>query len=58
MYSVNMLTLSQYAERKGLSRQRIHKLLTQRRIPGAKKVKSPGVKGGYLWMIPPTAKIG
>jgi hypothetical protein len=52
-----MLTISQFAKRRGCSRQYIHNLLIDRRIKGAVKVKSQGVKGGWIWMIPRAAKI-
>jgi GTP-sensing pleiotropic transcriptional regulator CodY len=52
-----MLTLTEYADRKGVSRQYICKLLKDKRIKGARKVRSAGVKGGWLWMIPKAAKI-
>ena len=52
-----MLTISEFAARKGVSRQYVHKLLQNKRLSGARKVKSPGTKGGWLWMIPKNAKI-
>lgn len=52
-----MLTLSEFATRKGVSRQYVHTLLKNKRLQGARKVKSPGVKGGWIWMIPKGAKI-
>ena len=52
-----MLTMRQFADRKGVSRQYVHKLLTEKRIKGARKVATPGVRGGFLWMIPRGAKI-
>jgi len=45
------------AKRRGLTRQRIHNLLKQRRIPGARKRAVPGMRGGFVWMIPKAAKI-
>ena len=52
-----MLTLTEYAKKRGLSRQRIHKLLKEKRIPGAKKLRIPWARGGFVWMIPRGAKI-
>jgi len=52
-----MLTLSQYADRMGVSRQYVHILLKNKRLRGARKVKSPGMRGGWVWMIPKGAKV-
>jgi hypothetical protein len=52
-----MLTLTEYAKRKRLSRQRIHKLLIDKRIKGARKRAVPGMRGGFVWMIPKGAQI-
>ena len=52
-----MLTMTQFAARMGVSRQYVHKLLMQRRIKGARKVPHPGMRDGFLWMIPKAAKI-
>ena len=52
-----MLTLTEYAKRQGCTRQYICKLLKDKRIKGAKKVRAAGIRGGWLWMIPKTSKI-
>lgn len=52
-----MLTLTEYAARKGFTRQYICKLLNDKRIPGARKKSVPGMRGGFVWMIPKAAKI-
>jgi hypothetical protein len=52
-----MLTLTEYARHNGFTRQHIHNLLKSKRIKGAKKRKVPGVRGGFVWMIPRAAKI-
>ena len=51
-----MLTLSDFAQRRGLSRTRVHQLLQAGRIAGARLIgKSNGRRG--MWVIPPKAKI-
>ena len=52
-----MLTMSQFAKKHGLSRQRIHQLILQRRIPRAKKTQVIGGPVGGIWVIPESAKI-
>lgn len=51
-----MLTMSEYAERAGLTRVRIHQLILQGRIPGARLIGNSGGRRGF-WMIPAKAKI-
>lgn len=50
-----MLTVTQYARKKGLSRTRVHQLLAQRRIEGAQRHGGYGKAG--IWLILPTARI-
>ncbi len=45
-----MITVKEYAAKKGVSKQWINRMLQQDRIPGAE------YKYG-LWLIPPNAKI-
>lgn len=52
-----MLTMSQFAKKHGLSRQRIHQLLLQRRISGAKKTQVLGGPKDGIWVIPSRARI-
>lgn len=54
---VIMLTITQFAKRRGLTRQRIHQLILQKRLPGAVRVKTAGANALGVWMIPPRAKI-
>lgn len=51
-----MLTATAFADKLGLSRQRIHQLLEQGRIVGAKLIgKSKTYRG--VWMIPDNARV-
>ena len=50
-----MLTATQFARKRGLSRTRIHQLLVQRRIEGAEHHGGEGRAG--IWLIPPKARI-
>ena len=52
-----MLTLTEYAKKIGRSRTWVYILITQGRIPGAKRVRVPGAAKGHVWMIPEDAKI-
>ena len=52
-----MLTMSQYGRKHGLSRQRIHQLILQGRIKGARKTKVLGGPKLGLWIIPESARI-
>lgn len=50
-----MLTVTQYARKKKLSRSRIHQLIVQRRIEGAQRHGGDGQAG--IWLIAPDARI-
>ena len=52
-----MLTASQFAKKHDFTRQWVHNLLKNKRISGARKVKAPASRGGWIWMIPKGAKI-
>ena len=52
-----MLTMTQFAKKHGLTRQRIHQLILQRRIPKARLTQVLyGPKTG-IWLIPESARI-
>jgi len=51
------LSISQYAARQGISRQRVQQLVQAGRVPGAVRVPMPGARGGRLWLIPRSAVI-
>ncbi len=51
-----MLTMSQFAQKHGISRQRVHQLILQGRIK-AKKTQVLGGPLGGIWVIPSGAKI-
>lgn len=53
----NHLTMTQYARKHKLTRQRIHQLILQRRIPGAVKTQTLGGPADGIWLIPARAKI-
>ena len=50
-----MLTVTQYARKKGISRARVHQLIVQRRIEGAQHHGGNGTGG--IWLIPTKARI-
>ena len=52
-----MLTMRQYAKKNGKTRQRIHQLLLQGRIPGAKLTQVMYGPESGIWLIPSHAKI-
>ena len=52
-----MLTMSQFAKKHKLSRQRIHSLILQGRIPKARKTQVLGGPVGGIWVIPDSARI-
>ncbi len=52
-----MLTMSQFAKKHGLSRARIHQLILQGRIKGAKKTQVLGGPKLGIWVIPSSARI-
>lgn len=52
-----MLTMSQFGKKHGLSRQRIHQLILQGRIKGARKTQVLGGPEDGIWVIPESAKI-
>ena len=49
--------MREYGERLGRTRQRIHQLIQAGRIPGARKLKTPGGPPGGVWIIPAKARI-
>jgi len=49
--------MTQFARKHGLSRQRIHALLLQCRIKGAKKSQVLGGPINGIWLIPNNAKL-
>jgi len=51
------LSISQYAARQGICRQRVQQLVQADRIPGAVRAAMPGARGGRIWLIPRGAKI-
>ena len=52
-----MLTMTQFGRKHGLTRQRIHQLILQGRIPRARKTQVLGGTPAGLWIIPESAKI-
>ena len=52
-----MLTMSQFAKKHKLSRQRVHQLILQRRIPRAALTQILGGPKSGIWLIPESAKI-
>jgi len=52
-----MFTLTQFAKKHKLSRSRVHSLILQGRIKGAKKTQAIGANPLGVWVIPESAKI-
>lgn len=55
MAKTNLISVTEFARRVGLSRTRIHQLINMGRIPGASFVGDYRIRG--MWVIPTTAKI-
>ena len=52
-----MLTMRQFAKKNKLTRQRIHQLLKQGRVKGAKLTQVQYGPESGIWLIPSHAKI-
>jgi len=52
-----MFTLTQFAKKHNLSRSRVHSLILQGRIKGARKTQVLGGPKLGIWVIPESAKI-
>lgn len=52
-----MISITQYAERHNMKRQRVHQLILQGRIKGAIREFVVGTNRAGVWMIPNHAKV-